>query len=68
MLVMAACTFPLLSTGTCVEIATESTIEGFFNAVTPLLVERVSEELGVTTSSTSGSTSQPRFTPSGGSS
>ena len=46
---LAALLVPLLATGPCLTTAEQSIINGFFDAVTPLLVERVSEELGVTT-------------------
>jgi hypothetical protein len=39
---------PLLATGPCLTTAEESVINGFFDAVTPLLIERTAEDLGVT--------------------
>ncbi len=39
---------PLLLTGPCLVTAQQSLINGFFDAVTPLLIQAVSEELGVT--------------------
>ncbi len=39
---------PLLATGPCLLTAQQALINGFFDAVTPLLVERVADELGVT--------------------
>jgi len=39
---------PLLATGPCLITAEQSLINGFFDAVTPLLIQQVSEELGVT--------------------
>ncbi len=38
---------PLLATGPCLTTAEQSIINGFFDAVTPLLIERFAEELGV---------------------
>ncbi len=39
---------PLLTTGTCLDIAQESLIDGFFDAVTPHLVDQAEEGLGLT--------------------
>lgn len=50
---IAALTFPLLSTGTCLRIAQTSAVNGFFDAVTPYLIEYARSELGLTNSGTS---------------
>lgn len=55
-LIIALATFPLLSTGTCLEIATESLIDGFFDATTSIVNDRLSDELGLSTSGSSSST------------
>jgi hypothetical protein len=39
---------PLLATGPCLITAEQSLINGFFDAVTPLLIEQFSQELGAT--------------------
>ena len=44
-LLIGALTFPLLGTGTCLEITQNSLINGFFDATTPLLLEYVESQL-----------------------
>jgi hypothetical protein len=39
---------PLLVTGPCLLTAEQSVINGFFDAVTPLLIQWYSDQLGVT--------------------
>ena len=39
---------PLVATGPCLITAQQALINGFFDAVTPLLIERVADDLGVT--------------------
>jgi hypothetical protein len=39
---------PLLATGPCLTTAEQSVINGFFDAVTPLLIEQAAADLGVT--------------------
>jgi len=39
---------PLLATGPCLLTAEQSLINGFFDAVTPLLIQWYSDQLGVT--------------------
>jgi hypothetical protein len=59
-------TFPLLATGSCLTIAQQSVIEGAFDAITPLIVARLREELGLpplTDDSTSGWQSGGSSTP-----
>jgi len=46
-LAIISLTFPLLATGSCLTIAQQSVIEGTFDAVTPLIVARLREELGL---------------------
>jgi len=43
-LLVAALTMPLLASS-CIEIATRSTINGFFSAVTPILDEQFEQHL-----------------------
>ena len=50
---------PLLVTGPCLTIANQSVINGFFNAVTPILVDRAAQALGVTPTGTTGSAATP---------
>lgn len=45
---------PLLGTGACVQIVQDAVIEGFFNAATPLLVDRAEERLALDETSTAG--------------
>jgi hypothetical protein len=47
---------PLLATGPCLLTAEQALINGFFDAVTPMLVDRFASELGVTPSETPGTT------------
>lgn len=47
---------PLLTTGPCVTIGIESVIDGFFNAVNPVLIDAAADELGLQSASTSGGT------------
>lgn len=44
-LVVAALTVPVLGAGTCLTIAQESLINGYFGALTPLLAERLEDRL-----------------------
>jgi hypothetical protein len=44
---LAICLCPLLVTGPCLTIAQQSVIEGAFDAITPLIVARLREELGL---------------------
>ena len=53
-LIATAMTFPLFGMGTCLTIATESTIDGFFDAWTSNAVAMLSEDLGLTTSTEEG--------------
>jgi hypothetical protein len=39
---------PLLATGPCLITAEQSLVNGFFDAVTPLLIQWYSDQLGVT--------------------
>jgi hypothetical protein len=45
---------PLLTTGPCLTIADQSLINGFFNAVTPLLVDEARSALGLAPAGTTG--------------
>jgi len=56
MAILVAFTAPLLAVGPCLTIAQKSAINGFFNAVTPLVVERVADDLGVSTTTGGSST------------
>jgi hypothetical protein len=40
-------TMPLLQTATCLDIASVSLINGFFDAVTPHLIDAAREQLGL---------------------
>jgi hypothetical protein len=57
-LALASVVCPLLATGPCVTIAEQSVINGFFDAVTPILVDHARQELGLppltTTDTTAG--------------
>lgn len=46
--------FPLLATGPCLSIAQESAIAGFFQALTPILVDQLKDHLGVRDTGTGG--------------
>jgi hypothetical protein len=46
-LALASVVCPLLATGPCVTIAEQSVINGFFDAVTPILVDYARQELGL---------------------
>jgi len=48
-LLLALLTLPLLATGPCLTMVQRSLIQGFFNAVRPIVVEQVREELGLPT-------------------
>jgi hypothetical protein len=61
-LALLALTLPLLQTTTCLDIAQQSILRGFFNAVTPQLVAAAQDRLGVEPASgpvTPGTTLQP---------
>ncbi len=47
---------PLLTTGPCLTIANESVINGFFDAVTPLLIDYARDQLGLAPLDTTGTT------------
>jgi hypothetical protein len=55
LLILTALTLPLLQLGTCATIAVESIITGAFNAITPELVDQAEDQLGLDSSSASGS-------------
>jgi hypothetical protein len=46
-LVLSIVTLPLLAAGSCAVIAQTSVVSGFFNAVTPLLVDHVRAGMGL---------------------
>jgi hypothetical protein len=53
-IVLGLAALPLLTTGPCLTIANQSAINGFFNAVTPLLVDAARNALGLTPTGTTG--------------
>ena len=56
-LALASLVCPLLATGPCATIAEQSVINGFFDAVTPILVDQARQDLGLpplTATETSG--------------
>lgn len=44
--------WPLLAAGSCAVIAQTSVVNGFFNAVTPMLVDHVRADLGLSSATT----------------
>ncbi len=58
-LMLAVLTSPLLATGSCLTIAETSVINGFFNVVTPLLVDQARQSLGLTTQTTDTTATSP---------
>ncbi len=50
-IILVVLAIPLLSTGTCLTIAQDAVINGFFNAVTPLLIDQAATAWGLTTTS-----------------
>lgn len=44
-LLIGLLTLPLLETGACVQIAQDSIINGFFDAATPMFIERAQDAL-----------------------
>jgi hypothetical protein len=55
-----ALALPLLATGPCLTTAEQSVINGFFDAVTPLLIDYVANELGVPTQASAGTQKELR--------
>ncbi len=53
--VLVALALPLLSAGTCLNLARESVINGFFDAVTPALDQQLQDTLGLDTTGAGGS-------------
>jgi hypothetical protein len=47
---------PLFAVGPCTLIAEQAVINGFFDAVNPLLLQRVEDALGLSGQTTTGST------------
>ena len=54
MLLVGLVALPLLATGPCLTIAQQSVINGFFNAVTPELVDQARTTLGLLPAVTTG--------------
>ena len=50
--VLGLASLPVLAVGTCQLIAQQAVINGFFDVVTPLLVEHARSELGLPTTTT----------------
>ncbi|MFH1746846.1 MAG: hypothetical protein ABIG44_07345 [Planctomycetota bacterium] len=50
-LLIGVLALPLLETGTCLNMTQDALVDGFFEAVTPVLIEQVKTELGLATTS-----------------
>ena len=51
-LMIVALTLPLLASGSCMQITQGALINGFFDALTPILLDQVAQQLGLTSNTT----------------
>jgi hypothetical protein len=49
---VTALTLPLLASGPCVQLSRSAAIDGFFNALTTVLVDQLAQRLGLTAGTT----------------